>query len=242
MTLAWDDNSVGHPLTLIHIPDNQVIQVKTPQNEGYTGLQIGAVNQLAKRMPKSLLLHFQKHSVVPKKKVHEFRVTEDALLETGTCLTASHLVAGQYVDITGKSIGKGFQGAMKRWGFGGQGASHGASRSHRSLGSTGHRKSPGRTFKNKKMHGHMGNKQVTVLGLLVYAVDPLNNLIAVRGSVPGSKEGYVFIRDAIRMHHWKHNQALKLPIPTAPESLEPPPAEVRVTPTKFLKNPFEGEA
>lgn len=133
--------------------------------------QVGAVDKEARKCKKPELLHFQKHGVVPKFKVHEFRVSPDAILPSGTALNARHFVPGQYVDVTGISIGKGFQGAMKRWGFKGQPATHGTSRTHRSLGSTGHRKTPGRTWKGKKMHGHMGRDRITVMGLMVYGID-----------------------------------------------------------------------
>ena len=133
--------------------------------------QVGAVDKEARKCKKPELLHFHKYGVVPKFKVHEFRVSPDAILPSGTPLNARHFVPGQYVDVTGISIGKGFQGAMKRWGFKGQPATHGTSRTHRSLGSTGHRKTPGRTWKGKKMHGHMGRDQITVMGLMVYGID-----------------------------------------------------------------------
>ena len=133
--------------------------------------QVGAVDKEARKCTKPELLHFQAHGVVPKHKVQEFRVSEDAVLPSGTVLNARHFVPGQYVDVTGISIGKGFQGAMKRWGFKGQPATHGTSRTHRSLGSTGHRKTPGRTWKGKKMHGHMGCDRVTVMGVSVYGID-----------------------------------------------------------------------
>jgi len=133
--------------------------------------QVGSADKEARKCKKPELLHFQAHGVLPKHEVHEFRVSEDAMLPSGAVLNARHFVPGQYVDVTGISIGKGFQGAMKRWGFKGQSATHGNSKSHRSLGSTGHRKTPGRTWKGKKMHGHMGCDQITTMGLMVYGID-----------------------------------------------------------------------
>ena len=219
MTAAWDSNGARHALTLLQVKQNQVVQVKTVAKDGYSSLQVGSVDKEARKCNKPELLHFQAYGVVPKQVLHEFRVSEDAVLPTGTPLNARHFVPGQYVDVTGISIGKGFQGAMKRWGFKGQSATHGNSRSHRSLGSTGHRKTPGRTWKGKKMHGHMGRDQITVMGLMVYGVDVVNNIIALKGSVPGHKESFLYVRDAVRLHHWQHNERLARPppVPTAPE-------------------------
>lgn len=142
--------------------------------------------------------HFARVKVEPKKTVREFRVADDATLEVGAALSASHFVVGQKVDVTGTSKGKGFAGAMKRWNFAGLEASHGVSISHRSHGSTGNRQDPGKTFKNKKMAGHLGDERVTTLNLEIAAVDPEKNLIMIRGSVPGAKNGVVLIRDAIK--------------------------------------------
>ena len=222
MTAAWDQNGARHALTLVQVQQCQVVQVKTQARDGYNALQVGAGDKAARKCNKPELLHFQAHGVLPKARVHEFRVSEDAILPSGTTLNARHFVPGQYVDVTGVSIGKGFQGAMKRWGFKGQPATHGTSRTHRSLGSTGHRKTPGRTFKGKKMHGHMGVDQVTVMGVLVFGIDVVNNVIALKGSVPGHANNYIYIRDAVRLRHWLHNQKLEIPppVPTSQEDLE----------------------
>jgi large subunit ribosomal protein L3 len=136
--------------------------------------------------------------VAPKAKLAEFRVSEDALLEPGTALTVEHFVIGQYVDVCGTSIGKGFAGAMKRWGFKGLRASHGVSLSHRSHGSTGNRQDPGKVFKGKKMAGHMGDRRVTVQNLEVIGIDPERGLLLVKGAVPGARNGYVRVTDAIK--------------------------------------------
>ena len=149
-------------------------------------------------MSKAMRGHFAKALVEPKRRVAEFRVSEDNLLPVGAELTADHFVAGQFVDVTGVSIGKGFQGGIKRWNFGGMRATHGVSVSHRSLGSTGQRQDPGRTFKGKKMAGHMGQEAVTTLNLTVFRVDPERGLIILRGAVPGADGGYVKIRDAAK--------------------------------------------
>lgn len=222
MTAAWDQNGARHALTLVQVQQCQVVQCKTQARDGYNALQVGAGDKAARKCNKPELLHFQAHGVLPKARVHEFRVSEDAILPSGTTLNARHFVPGQYVDVTGVSIGKGFQGAMKRWGFKGQPATHGTSRTHRSLGSTGHRKTPGRTFKGKKMHGHMGVDQVTVMGVLVFGIDVVNNVIALKGSVPGHANNYIYIRDAVRLRHWLHNQKLEIPppVPTSQEDLE----------------------
>ncbi|MGI4802376.1 MAG: 50S ribosomal protein L3, partial [Janthinobacterium lividum] len=142
--------------------------------------------------------HYARLKVEPKKKLLEFRVSDDAVLETGATLSAAHFVVGQKVDVTGTSKGKGFAGGMKRWNFSGLEASHGVSVSHRSLGSTGNRQDPGKTFKNKKMAGHLGDERVTILNLEVALVDVEKNLLMIRGAIPGSKNGFVMVRDAIK--------------------------------------------
>jgi len=245
MTAAWDTNGARHALTLLQVNQCQVVRVKTVAQDGYNALQLGSADKEARKCNKPELLHFQAHGVVPKHEVREFRVSEDAVLPSGTSLNARHFVPGQYVDVAGITIGKGFQGAMKRWGFKGQSATHGNSKSHRSLGSTGQRKTPGRTWKGKKMHGHMGCDQVTVMGLMVYGVDVVNNIIAIKGSVPGHENSYIWVRDAVRLHHWMHNQKLAIPppVPTAPEDLEgknPQEAQQGVTlaASELIKNPF----
>ncbi|MFL5088320.1 MAG: 50S ribosomal protein L3, partial [Xanthobacteraceae bacterium] len=161
-------------------------------------LQLGAGGRKVKNVPKAERGHFAIAKVEPKRKVTEFRVSEDAVIPVGAELTADHFVVGQYVDVTGTSIGKGFAGPMKRWNFGGLRASHGVSISHRSHGSTGGRQDPGKTFKNKKMAGHMGVERVTTLNLKVVQTDVERGLILVEGAVPGAKGGWITVRDAVK--------------------------------------------
>eukprot|EP00292_Cryptomonas_paramecium_P009462 CAMPEP_0113683908 /NCGR_PEP_ID=MMETSP0038_2-20120614/13636_1 /TAXON_ID=2898 /ORGANISM="Cryptomonas paramecium" /LENGTH=245 /DNA_ID=CAMNT_0000603453 /DNA_START=101 /DNA_END=838 /DNA_ORIENTATION=- /assembly_acc=CAM_ASM_000170 len=238
MTATWDQHGVRHPLTILQIAQNQVVQIKTPQRDGYSALQIGAFDCTPKNVSKPLLFHFNSAGVPPKRVLKEFPVTPDAVLPIGSQLDVRHFVPGQYIDITGISIGKGFQGAMKRWGFSGGPATHGASLSHRSLGSTGHRKTPSRTWKNKKMHGHMGCDQVTVMNMLIYYIDPVNQLICVKGSVPGHDNNYVFLRDAVRLKAYEHNKKLGLPSPTCAPPSSPKDMELTACPPTQFKNPF----
>src|SRR4029077_5203491 len=165
---------------------------------GYTALQLGAGTRKPSRLTKAARQNFAVAKVEPKRKLVEFRVSPDNVIEVGAELTADHFVPGQFVDVTGTNQGKGFQGAMKRWNFGGLRATHGVSLSHRSLGSTGQRQDPGKVFKNKKMAGHMGNARVTALNLQVVSADPARGVLMLRGAVPGSEGGWVLIRDAVK--------------------------------------------
>jgi large subunit ribosomal protein L3 len=167
--------------------------------DGYIAVQLGAGEAKQKNVAKPQREHFAKAEVPLKKRVVEFRVAEDAVLEVGATIAASHFVAGQLVDITGVTQGKGFQGGMKRWGFGGMRATHGVSISHRALGSTGQRQDPGKVFKNKKMAGHMGDKQRTQQNLEVVRTDDERGLIFVKGSVPGSKNGWLTVKDSVKV-------------------------------------------
>lgn len=197
MLPQWDEYNQRLPLTAIWIPNCQVVQTKTKDKEGYNAVQVGAMDIPASKVTKPMLGHFQRAGVSPKHALIEFPVTEDAIPEVGTEITARHFVPGQYVDITGRSKGKGFQGPMKRWGFGGLPASHGVSLTHRSHGSTGQNKTPSRVFKGKKMAGHMGARQTLVKSLYVYMVDFQSNVIFVHGSVPGASGSYLALRDAV---------------------------------------------
>lgn len=198
MSALFDQNGDRLAVTLLQIDSCCVVGHKTLERDGYLAVQVGAFDANPNRVTKQLKGHFAKASVAPKKVLKEFRVEENALLAVGTELTVNHYVVGQYVDITGTNIGKGFAGVMKRHNFRGLEASHGVSVSHRSHGSTGQRQDPGRVFKGKKMAGHLGDKQVTVQALKIVAIDPENNLIAVYGSVPGAVNSHVVINDAIK--------------------------------------------
>lgn len=198
MSRIFDENGKHIPVTLLKIEDCQVVAVMNNEKNGYTSVQIGAFNKRADRTTKAERGHFAKAKVEPKQKVVEFRVSEENTLEVGATLCPSHFVEGQFVDVSGVTIGKGFAGGMKRWNFGGLRATHGVSVSHRSIGSTGQCQDPGRVFKGKKMPGQMGNKNRTMLNLRVVSVDVENGIIAVEGAVHGSKNSFVTVRDAIK--------------------------------------------
>jgi large subunit ribosomal protein L3 len=176
----------------------QVVAHRSKDKNGYVALQLGSGARRTNNMSKADRGYFGKANVEPKRKLAEFRVSEDALIPVGAEITADHFVAGQFVDVCGISIGKGFAGGMKRWNFGGLRASHGVSISHRSIGSTGGRQDPGKTFKNKKMPGHMGVERVTTLNLKVVQTDVERGLILVEGAVPGAKGGWITVRDAVK--------------------------------------------
>ena len=198
MSTVYNAEGEVIPITLLQVENCQVIQAKTVENAGYNALQIGAGDVKLKNVTKPLKGHFAKYEAAPKHKIVEFRVSEQDLIASGTNLTVGHFIAGQSVDVTGTSIGKGFAGWMKRWGFHGLRASHGVSLTHRSGGSTGQRQDPGRVAKGKKMPGHMGAKRITMQNLKVIFVDQEKNLIGVKGAVPGHKNGYCLVRDSIK--------------------------------------------
>lgn len=198
MTRLFDEDGINTPVTVLKVDSCQVTAVKTEEKDGYTAVQLGAGVAKVKRTSKAMRGHFAKSKVEPKKKVAEFRVGQDGLLDLGAELGANHFVEGQYVDVVGTSIGKGFAGAMKRHNFGGLRASHGVSISHRAHGSTGQCQDPGKVFKGKKMAGHMGDVQVTTQNLKVMAVDLEDGLILVKGAVPGSKNSWVLVSDAVK--------------------------------------------
>lgn len=198
MTRVFTDEGEHVPVTVLKVDGCQVVAVRTEDKDGYSAVQLGAGAIKVKNVTKAERGHFAKASVEPKRKVAEFRVSADAVIEVGAELSAAHFVPGQFVDVTGTSIGKGFAGGMKRWNFGGLRASHGVSVSHRSHGSTGNRQDPGKVFKNKKMAGHLGHEQVTVLNLKVVSVDEDRGLILLKGAVPGSDGGWVRVRDAVK--------------------------------------------
>ena len=198
MTRVFTEDGNHTPVTVLQLDALQVVAQRTPERDGYAAVQLGAGKAKAKRTPKAMRGHFAKASVEPKRKLVEFRVSEDALLEPGAELSADHFTPGQRVDVAGTSIGKGFAGAMKRWNFGGLRATHGVSIAHRAHGSTGHCQDPGKVFKGKKMAGHLGAERVTTQGLEVVRVDAERGLIWLKGSVPGAAGGWVEVRDAVK--------------------------------------------
>lgn len=198
MTRLLTEKGEHIPMTLLKVDNCQVVGTKVAEKDGYTAVQLGVGVAKVKRVSKAMRGHFAKAKVEPKRKLVEFRVSDDALLKMGDQLTVDHFLMGQYVDVTGTSIGKGFAGVMKRHNFGGLRASHGVSVSHRSHGSTGQRQDPGKVFKGKKMAGHLGNEQVTVQNLEIVLTDPEKGLLGIRGAIPGNPGGYVLIRDAVK--------------------------------------------
>ena len=198
MTRVFDDNGEHVPVTVLKVDNLQVVAVKTQEKDGYTALQIGSGTAKVKNVSKSLRGHFAKAKVEPKRKLVEFRVAENAVLNVGDEILPSHFVAGQFVDVVADSIGKGFAGSMKRHNFAGLEASHGVSVSHRSHGSTGQRQDPGKVFKGKKMAGHMGATRTTTQNLRIVSTDDARGLVLVKGAIPGAENGYVLVSDAIK--------------------------------------------
>ncbi len=198
MTRVFHGDGSHVPVTVLHIDDCQVVAQRTGEADGYTAVQLGAGKAKVKRVGQAMRGHFAKAEVEPKQRVAEFRVSDNALIEVGARLSPAHFAKGQYVDVAGTSIGKGFAGAMKRWGFGGLRASHGVSISHRSHGSTGQCQDPGKVFKGKKMAGHLGAGRVTMQNLEVVDADEENGLLLIKGSVPGPKTGWLMVSDAAK--------------------------------------------
>src|SRR5215467_12136360 len=198
MTRLFTETGEHVPVTVLRLGNCQVVAHRTQDKNGYIALQLGSGSRKVKNVIKAERGHFAVAKVEPKRKVAEFRVSEDAVIPVGAEITADHFVVGQFVDVTGTSIGKGYAGPMKRWNFGGLRASHGVSISHRSHGSTGGRQDPGKTFKNKKMAGHLGVERVTTLNLKVVQTDVERGLILVEGAVPGAKGGWITVRDAVK--------------------------------------------
>ncbi len=198
MTRVFTEAGEHVPVTVLRLGQCQVVAHRSLDRNGYVALQLGSGTRKVKNVIKAERGHFAVAKVEPKRKVAEFRVSEDALIPVGAEITADHFVVGQYVDVTGTSIGKGFAGPMKRWNFGGLRASHGVSVSHRSHGSTGGRQDPGKTFKDKKMAGHLGVERVTTLNLKVVQTDVERGLLLVEGAVPGAKGGWITVRDAVK--------------------------------------------
>ncbi len=217
MTRLFLEDGRQIPVTVLQMENVQVVAQRTTERDGYTAVQLGAGKAKVKRTSKGMRGHFAAAKVEPKRKIAEFRVSADNLIEVGAEITADHYLEGQFVDIAGTSIGKGFQGAMKRHNFKGLRATHGVSVSHRPHGSTGQCQDPGKVFKGKKMAGHMGSVRVTTQNLQVMKTDAERGLIMIKGAVPGSRGGWVTIKDAVKK--------------AAPEGL-PMPAAIRATATE----------
>ena len=198
MSRVFTDAGVHVPVTVLRLANCQVVAHRTKDKNGYVALQLGSGTRKVKNVTKAERGNFALAKVEPKRSVAEFRVSDDALIPVGAEITADHFVPGQYVDVTGTSIGKGYAGGMKRWNFGGLRASHGVSVSHRSIGSTGGRQDPGKTFKNKKMPGQLGGERVTTLNIKVVQTDVERGLILLEGAVPGAKGGWITVRDAVK--------------------------------------------
>jgi large subunit ribosomal protein L3 len=227
MTRLFTEDGRHVPVTVLKLDGCQVVAQRTKEKDGYTALQLGSGLRKVKRVTKAERGHFAKAQVEPKRKLAEFRVSPDNLVEVGAFITADHFVPGQIVDVSGITIGKGFAGVMKRHNFGGLEASHGVSISHRSHGSTGNRQDPGRTFKGKKMAGHMGQVLVTTQNVEVAKVDVERGLIMIKGGVPGAKGSWVMVRDAV-----------KRPLPKE----APKPAAVKKSATAAAAAPAEQSA
>ena len=224
MTRAFTESGIHVPVTVLKLEDCQVVAVRTEEKDGYSAVQLGVGKAKVKNLSKAERTRFAKAKVEPKRYLSEFRVSADALLEVGAELSATHFLPGQYVDVTGTSIGKGFAGSMKRHNFSGLRATHGVSLSHRAHGSTGHSQDPGKVFKGKKMAGHMGAARVTIQNLRIVSTDEAKGLILVQGAVPGAEGGWVQVRDAV-----KRSAPEDLPFPAALRggpAAEAPAAEV----------------
>ena len=198
MTRVYTDAGEHVPVTVLRMENCQVVAQRTDEKNGYTAVQLGVGLAKVKNVTQAERGHFAKASVEAKSKVAEFRVSLDNMIDVGAEITAEHYVAGQKIDVTGTSVGKGFQGVMKRHNFGGHRATHGNSVSHRTHGSTGQRQDPGKVFKGKKMAGHMGDTRVTTQNLEVFSTDLDRGLILVKGAVPGSKGAWILVRDAVK--------------------------------------------
>ena len=220
MTRLFTDDGQHVPVTVLKLDNCQVVAQRTEDKDGYNAVQLGSGFRKVKRTTNAMRGHFAKAKVEPKRKLAEFRVTADNLIDIGAELAANHFLEGQKIDATGVSIGKGFAGAMKRHNFGGLRASHGVSISHRSHGSTGQCQDPGKVFKGKKMAGHMGDTRITTQNLTVVKTDVMRGLIMVKGAVPGSKGGWVLLRDAV-----KRPLPEGLPMPAAIVELSTPAQE-----------------
>lgn len=226
MTRVFKEDGTHLPVTVLKVDACQVVAVRTEEKDGYTALQLGAGRAKPNRVSKPERERFAKARVEPKKKLAEFRVAPEAVLEVGTELSVNHFVPGQKVDVTASTVGKGFAGVIKRWGFGGLHASHGVSLSHRSHGSTGQRQDPGRVFKNKKMAGHMGTNRITQQNLEIVQTDAERGLLFVKGSVPGAKGSWLLVKDAAKV---ARPEAAPYPAAVLTAAAEQAPAEAPAT-------------
>ena len=227
MSRIFESDGTHVPVTVLSVEDLKVVDVKTLDRDGYTAVQLGTGVIKAKNVSKPLKGHFAKANVEPKKKLAEFRVSEDCLLSVGDELSVEHFVAGQYVDVCSTSKGKGFAGVMKRHNFAGLEATHGVSISHRSHGSTGQRQDPGKVFKGKKMAGHLGDERVTVQNLKVVATDAARGLLMVKGGVPGGENAWVYVTDAVKIP-----SKVELPMPAGLKKVDEPVAAQAETPAE----------
>lgn len=227
MSRIFESDGTHVPVTVLSVEDLKVVDVKTLDRDGYTAVQLGTGVIKAKNVSKPLKGHFAKANVEPKKKLAEFRVSEDCLLSVGDELSVEHFVAGQYVDVCSISKGKGFAGVMKRHNFAGLEATHGVSISHRSHGSTGQRQDPGKVFKGKKMAGHLGDERVTVQNLKVVATDAARGLLMVKGGVPGGENAWVYVTDAVKIP-----SKVELPMPAGLKKVDEPVAAQAETPAE----------
>src|SRR5713101_3957165 len=235
MSRVFTDEGNHVAVTVLRVDNCQVVAQRTQDKDGYTALQLGVGTAKVKNVTQPQRGHFAKAKVEPKAKLAEFRVSEDALVDVGAEITAAHFLPGQYVDVTGTSIGKGFAGGMKRHNSHGLRATHGVSVSHRSLGSTGQRQDPGKTFKNKKMAGHMGAERVTTQSLRIVGADAERGILLIGGSVPGSEGGWVLIKDAV-----KRKAPERLPFPAALRGdADAAPAEAAEAPAEAPEAPAE---
>ena len=210
MSRLYTEDGIHTPVTILHLDNCHVVSTKTKEKDGYNSVQLGVGNITEKNLSNTMKGHFKKNNITAKAKLSEFRVTEENLLENGSELSASHFIDGQFIDVSGVSIGKGFAGAMKRHNFGGLRASHGVSISHRSHGSTGQCQDPGKVFKGKKMAGHMGAANVTVQNLKVVKTESDEGYIYVKGAVPGPKGSWVLLKDSV-----KKSLPADIPLPAA---------------------------
>jgi large subunit ribosomal protein L3 len=235
MTRIFADDGRQIPVTVLKIDNCQVTGVRKEDKDGYTAVQLGAGKAKVSRTSKAMRGVFAQAKVEPKQKMAEFRVAPENLLEVGVEISAAHYVTGQFIDVQGITIGKGFAGAMKRWNFGGHRASHGNSVTHRAHGSTGQRQDPGKVFKGKKMAGHMGVETVTTQNLKVAAIDLEDNLILVQGAVPGPDNGWVLVMDAVKKP--AHKDA---PVPAGlKQSAKPAKAEAKAEEAPAAEAPAE---